>query len=305
MDLLSFLTQEGISPDLLGEVSAFRTEHPAGGDYAERIPEPAYLYYGREIWEKALAALLAGGNLLLAGPKATGKNVLAENLAAVFQRPLWNVSFHINTDAASLIGTDSYDGEKVVFRPGPVALSAGYGGFCIFDEINMAKNEALAVLHSALDFRRVIEVPGYDRIIVDPGARFIATMNYGYAGTRDLNEALSSRFMILSMPSIAKTDLERLLNRSFPGIRPQPAGQFCLLFEELDKKAGHQEISERALDLRGMLDAIGLIQKGIRAGDALEMCIVNKSFDQYEQELIRDVIKSRIPAELGRKELFE
>ena len=305
MDLLSFLTQEGISPDLLGEVSAFRTEHPAGGDYAERIPEPAYLYYGREIWEKALAALLAGGNLLLAGPKATGKNVLAENLAVVFQRPLWNVSFHINTDAASLIGTDSYDGEKVVFRPGPVALSAGYGGFCIFDEINMAKNEALAVLHSALDFRRVIEVPGYDRITVDPGARFIATMNYGYAGTRDLNEALSSRFMILSMPSIAKTDLERLLNRSFPGIRPQPAGQFCLLFEELDKKAGHQEISERALDLRGMLDAIGLIQKGIRAGDALEMCIVNKSFDQYEQELIRDVIKSRIPAELGRKELFE
>jgi hypothetical protein len=54
-----------------------------------------------------------------------------------------------------------------------------------------------------------------------------------------------------------------------------------------------------------MLDAIGLIQKGIRAGDALEMCIVNKSFDLYEQELIRDVIKSRIPAELGRKELFE
>ena len=36
-----------------------------------------YHYYGREIWEAAAAALLCGRNLLLAGSKATGKNVLA------------------------------------------------------------------------------------------------------------------------------------------------------------------------------------------------------------------------------------
>ena len=35
----------------------------------------------------AIAALLKGENLLLAGPKATGKNVLAENLAYLFGRP--------------------------------------------------------------------------------------------------------------------------------------------------------------------------------------------------------------------------
>jgi nitric oxide reductase NorQ protein len=39
------------------------------------------------VWEEAIAALLCGQNLLLAGPKATGKNVLAENLACVFGRP--------------------------------------------------------------------------------------------------------------------------------------------------------------------------------------------------------------------------
>ena len=43
----------------------------------------------------------------------------------------------------------------------------------------MAKNEAMAVLHAALDFRRVIDVPGYERIPLHPAARFIATMNYG------------------------------------------------------------------------------------------------------------------------------
>ena len=39
--------------------------------------------------------LLAGENILLSGTKATGKNVLAENLAFLFGRPLYNISFSI------------------------------------------------------------------------------------------------------------------------------------------------------------------------------------------------------------------
>ena len=143
-----------------------------------------YFYYGRKTWELALAALLAGKNLLLAGPKATGKNVLSENLCALFGRPMWNVSFHVNADASYLVGTDTYNGQAVVFRPGPIWLCAEKGGFGILDEINMAKNEALAVLHAALDFRRSLDVPGYERIDLREETRFIATMNYGYAGTR-------------------------------------------------------------------------------------------------------------------------
>ena len=79
---------------------------------------------------------------------------------------------------------------------------ARYCGFGVLDEINMAKNEALAVLHATLDFRRSIDVPGYDRLDVDPAARFIGTMNYGYAGTRELNEALTSRFAVIQVPAI-------------------------------------------------------------------------------------------------------
>ena len=42
--------------------------------------------------------------------------------------------------------------------------------------VGMAKNESLAVLHATLDFRRIIDVPGYDRIELAPCTRFIATM---------------------------------------------------------------------------------------------------------------------------------
>ena len=208
-ELTELLEKEGVDKELLAEAERFRKAYPADPAFADRIPKVSGLYYGKTVWEEAVAVLLSGRNLLLAGPKATGKNLLCENLAALFGRPVWNVSFHIGTDAAGLIGTDTFDGEKVSFRKGPVCMSAEKGGFCILDEINMARNESLAVLHAALDHRRIIDVPGYDLIRVDRAARFIATMNYGYAGTRDLNEALSSRFAIITMPQITEENMLR------------------------------------------------------------------------------------------------
>ena len=302
--MLDFLRDEGVSPQIIAEVEAFRAKYPVGERLAARVPVSRYLYYGKDVWEEALTALLCGENLLLAGSKATGKNVLAENLAQVFARPAWDVSFHVNMDAASLIGMDTFEGGEVRFRPGPVYLCAKHGGFGVLDEINMAKNEALAVLHATLDFRRAIDVPGYERVEVDPSARFIGTMNYGYAGTRELNEALTSRFVVIQMPSIDQNGLVRLLGDEFPTLEKKYKEQFAQLFLDLQKKCENAEISEKALDLRGLLDALRLIRRGVGASRALDMGITNKAFDSYEQSLIRDVIAARIPAKLDRSRLF-
>ena len=303
--MLEFLEQEGVRPALVEEVRAFRATYPAPAQMQARIPQPRYHYYGSEIWEEALAALLCGKNLLLAGGKATGKNVLAENLAAAFGRPAWNVSFHVNMDAASLIGMDTFAVGQVQFRPGPVYQCARYGGFGILDEINMAKNEALAVLHAALDFRHSLDVPGYDRVPMAESTRFIATMNYGYAGTRELNEALTSRFAVIQMPTISPENLDRLLARHVPQLKKKYRSQFGQLFFELQKKCASAEISSKALDLRGLLDALDLMGKGVPVGAALDMGITNKAFDSYEQGLIRDVMAQRIPRKLSAADLFE
>lgn len=304
MDPNEVLKKVGVSEQLIREAESFRASASVEEEYKDRIPVPEYTYYGSEVWNRALAALLAGENLLLAGPKATGKNVLAENLAFVLGRPEWDVSFHINVDASYLIGTDTYDGNKVSFRPGPVYQCARHGGFGVLDEINMAKNEALAVLHATLDFRHIIDVPGYEKINVDPSCRFIGTMNYGYAGTRDLNEALCSRFAVLDMPVIAEGDLTKLITDKFPDMKPQIRGQFTALFYDLQKKAEHADISERSVDLRGLLDSIRLIRHGLKSGEALDMCIASKSFDPYERSLVQDAIHARIPADLDGDTVF-
>ncbi|MFR8119888.1 MAG: hypothetical protein ACLU70_13570 [Lachnospira sp.] len=40
--------------------------------------------------------------------EGNGKNVLAQNLAECFERPAWDISFHVNMDAAALIGSDTF-----------------------------------------------------------------------------------------------------------------------------------------------------------------------------------------------------
>lgn len=189
-----FLLSQGVSKDLLDGVDEFIEKHDLNKDFEYRIPNIKYKYYGKKTWEKAIAAILSGDNILLSGPKATGKNVLAENLAYLFKRPLWTVSLNIASDPSSLIGSDTFKNNEVTLKKGPVYEAAEEGGFAVFDEINMAKNEALSVVHSTLDYRRVLDISGYDRLMLNDATRFIATMNYGYIGTRDLNEALVSRF---------------------------------------------------------------------------------------------------------------
>ncbi|MDD6282595.1 MAG: MoxR family ATPase [Oribacterium sp.] len=304
-DILTFLKDEGMDPALLDGLRDFRAQHKTPEELTSRVPSNLVRYLGTPVWEKSTAALLSGKNLLLAGPKATGKNVLAESLAEAFGRPVWNVSFHIGADASSLVGTDTYDGERVVFREGPVTKCARYGGFGILDEINMARNEALAVLHSALDFRRILDIPGYELVKLEESTRFIATMNYGYAGTRDLNEALASRFVVLDMPLITRDNLIRLIREHAPKLRSERSEELADLFFDLEKKAESAEVSGKAADLRGLLDAIDLCGHGLSAGDALTMCIADKTFDPYEKKLITDVIDERIDPALKGRDLFD
>lgn len=298
-----FLQQQGLDERLLAAVERYRQQYPWQGKRSLALPR--YHYYGRDILAAAITAVLAGENLLLVGPKATGKNVLAENLAAIFGRPDWNISFHINTDAAYLLGTDTFRKGAVEFRPGPVYECAEAGGFGVLDEINMARNEALAVLHSLLDFRRILDIPGYGRLHIHPATRFIATMNHGYAGTRELNEALASRFVVLQLPLLDGEGLERLLGLEFSRLTAGGRHLMAQVFLDLQQKSAQAEISSKAVDLRGLLDALHLVELGLPVRQALDMGLVNKCFDAEERALVSDVIALRIADDMASAELFE
>ena len=304
-----FITKylEGLEIDgeLITELLAFREQYEVDEAVEIHCCQPAVCFYGKEILEMAIAALLHGENILLSGAKATGKNVLCETLAWLFGRPSYNVSFHVNTDSATLIGTDTFKNNEVQLRKGPIYECAQYGGFGILDEINMAKNDAVSVLHATLDYRRSIDVPGYSRIVLHPATRFIGTMNYGYAGTKELNEALISRFMVIDMPPLDTETLHVLLREYFPDLKSAAAEQFAGLFQDLQTKASNGEISTKSLDFRGLVGAIKTMRSGLSPLKAIQMGIVNKSFDVFEKEMIEDAVLTRIPENWTKADIFE
>lgn len=299
-----YLTECEVAESLINDVISFRNEYKNDNSAEERISIPPSKYYGKEIWEMSLCAILQGENLLLSGAKATGKSVMADNLSYVFARPTYTVSFNVNTDSSSMIGTDTFVDNEVTLRKGPVYQCAVNGGFGVFDEINMAKNDAVSVLHATLDYRRIIDVPGYDKIRLHPATRFIGTMNYGYAGTRELNEALVSRFLVIDMPVVDEDMIMKIMLTSFPDGKEEALRQLAGIFLDLQLKASSGEITTKPVDLRGLLSAVKTIKRGLSPLSAIKMGITNKSFDNFEKEIVEDVIATRIPRAWTSENVF-
>ena len=277
MNEFDFLEEQGVAEGLIQAAADYRKEYGVSEEAKHRLMKPSLPFYGKETLEMGMAAILEGENLLLAGPKATGKNVLAENLAYIFGRPVYNVSFHVNTNSGDLIGTDTFEDNQVKLRKGSIYQCAQEGGFGILDEINMAKNDAVSVLHATLDYR------------------FIGTMNYGYAGTKELNEALVSRFLVIDMPAQNEETLGFIFHRMFPDAKKEAVEQFIGVFMDLQQKSMNSEISTKPLDLRGLLAAMKIVRTGLSPWQAVRMGIVNKTFDVFEKEIVEDVVRTRIP----------
>ena len=304
MDIIKNLREQGISESLINDILYFRKYYSLDDELKYRITKSNIYFYGKDILSMCISSILEGENILLSGPKATGKNLLADNLSEVFQRPQWNTSFHINTDSSTLIGTDTFIDNEVKLRRGSVYECATNGGFGVFDEINMAKNDAIVVLHSALDYRRIVDVPGYERINLHPATRFIGTMNYEYAGTKELNEALVSRFMVVDMPALDEDKLNLILDNEFPDADKEKLNQFVGIFLDLQLKSQNGEISTKSVDLRGLISSLKVIKRGLNPIQAINMGVISKTFDIYEKEIVGDVIRTRIPSKWNSEDIF-
>ena len=73
MKITEYLESQNVSAGLIHDLEKFRERYPVETETAHRVVIPAMPFYGKEILEMGIAALLQKENLLLAGSKATGK----------------------------------------------------------------------------------------------------------------------------------------------------------------------------------------------------------------------------------------
>jgi len=146
----------------------------------------------REVVEQLLAALFAGGHVLLEGVPGVAKTLLAKALARTLDLGFGRVQFTPDLMPADILGTSVFRADRATFelRRGPV-----FTDVLLADEVNRTPPKTQAALLEAMEERQVT----IDGVRHPLGEDFfvVATQNpVEYEGTYPLPEAQTDRFLM-------------------------------------------------------------------------------------------------------------
>lgn len=278
-------------------LGVFRSYKAYDDETAKRIPEkPKTLYQdGSGIVKRAIAYINMRRNLLFEGDRGVGKNVLIETLAWLYKRPLYEFSLNSQHDNNSLLGgktieTDESGRTVMGFDKESIVEAAEVGGILVLDEFNTALSHVMSLLNSLLDDRRRLQVPGYKLVQADENFVAIATQNKDYQGTFENNEATIDRFVPIIFPKLEK--LADVLMAKIPDISYDVIETCEKLFKGIRKCVEDGEISERAITVRGFIDACLAVQMDIPLKEALIDNIANRSSDLDDRKTIQNMIEA-------------
>lgn len=157
---------------------------------------------GMEEEKKALSVAVKNDMpTLLVGPTGCGKTHLLYELGLAMKKNLSRVNLTGDITINELLGKWLIKNGSTYWQDGVLVEAMRNGDWIIFDEINAALPEILFCVNSLLDGSRSVKLAEKDGEIVKAHKdfRFFAAMNPSddYAGTKELNKSLLSRFGIV------------------------------------------------------------------------------------------------------------
>jgi MoxR-like ATPase len=230
------------------------------------------------------AAIRIRQNIMLEGHTGVGKTTLLYEMAHDAGKKLIRVNLNGQTGKEDFVGQHlvraTEHGPETYFVYGVLAEAMRTGEWLVCDEINAALPEILFVLQSALDDDRAIKLVenGGEVITAHPDFRFFATMNPSdeYAGTKELNGALKSRFglwVLIEYPDGA-TEQEILVDRT--GLDAAQAAIMVQLAQTL-RKAKESGLCYMTISTRDLLRWAELTRELKNRGEAFKYTILNRA----------------------------
>jgi len=265
----------------------FYTENP----HTHLIPTSQSFENHKTLVEQVAIGIDRNIPVLLIGETGTGKTSLIRYLANKTNNSFRRVNHNGGTAVEDIIGKILVNEKGTYWVDGVLVEAMRKGYWYLADEINATNAEINFLYHSLLDDDGFIVIPENHGEIVKPhpSFRFFASMNPSaeYAGTKELNKALMSRFMVLKadFPPPA-TEVKILTNRT--GIDKERASKLVQFAGELRASYAMEKLnyvlSTRDLILWG--DMFQIFKKYIPSA---EISVLNK-VDKEDFTMVKDLL---------------
>lgn len=234
--------------------------------------------------------------VLLIGDTGTGKTSFIRYLAYETNNGFRRLNLNGSTTADELVGhyviDDKKDGMRWVDGVLLDAMKNGY--WLLLDELNAGLPEVLFVLQSVLDDDRFLVVAEHEGEIVKPHPDFrvFATMNPSleYAGTRDLNKALLSRFPIVIQTVYPEAVHEiEIIKSHVPNISDMDLTVMVRIAEDIRKGKTNNTLSficstRELINWARLIPSVGL-------KEAAKLSVLNKCELETDRKTVEDFFK--------------
>jgi len=180
--------------------------------------------------------------VLFHGPAGTGKTISCKLVCQEIALPIMDVINCTENLDEFVLGKFLPEEDRIVFKESYVTKAIRYGGAVVFEEINFAKPQYLAFLNSLLDDNGFVRLDNGEVVRRHPNFRFFATMNLGYFGTKELNQALYNRFnIVLELATLADEAIVKMLVTRIPECKDKTE-KILGVYHKLKKRIESEEL---------------------------------------------------------------
>lgn len=267
---------------------------PVNSEFVDKdfIPKQILFKEDKKTIEQVALCINSRMPVLLIGETGTGKTSLVRHLAFETRNAFVRVNHNGGTTVEDIVGRWGIgQNGQTIWIDGILIEAMKKGYWFLADEINAASAEINFVYHSLLDDegRVVLAEKGNEVVIPHKNFRFFGAMNppTEYAGTKDLNKALMSRFMVLKVDfQSPKMEKEILIKRT--GIDQDIAEKMVKFASEVRVMHGKEEI-RFVLSTRDLIMWADMFKFYGKFMTSAEMAVLNKiTSDDYES--IKDLM---------------
>jgi cobaltochelatase CobS len=278
-----------------------KIEVPISDGLSPYMPQKAGKFIDHGDIMKTLAiAVRDNMAVLMIGESGTGKTSAIRYLANQTGNGLRRVNLNGGTTADELVGRLLINDKGTYWVDGILTEAMRKGEWIVLDEINAALPEVLFVLQSVMDddgYLVLTEKDDKEIVHKHTNFRIFATCNPPeYAGTKEMNKALLSRFAICisaDFPPVAK-ELEIIEHKLGNAVAKSEMAQKLVGLANETRKAKELGTADYAINTRDVLNVLSL-SEFMEPADALELAFGNK-LDSADNKALKIMAKLHLPA---------